>query len=285
MFDHQIKTGLADYFSVDSSEVWLQSVSGGDTHQNFQASITGKDYFVKANGLANQQVLLTEFKSLQTINNLFADSYPQAIDVITLEQSVLLLMEYRAISSVTESAAYQAGRLLAQQHQITFEQFGWDEANFIGSTPQTNQWQQSWPDFFAQSRLQPQLDLAIKQGLPKHCVERVEQMIVSLPTVLNHQPKASLVHGDLWSGNIGVADGEPILFDPAPYFGDAEVDLAMTELFGGFPDSFYSGYQTILPIQQGYQRRKNIYNLYHALNHFNLFGSGYIVMVDRLSEL
>lgn len=283
MVEHQIKATLADFFAVDIAAVDLQPVAGGDTHQCLKALIADKRYFIKTNSISRQSVLSSEYQSLNLIQGYFADCYPRAIAMLETERLALLVMEYRAISPLSESVAFEAGELLARQHQVTAPNFGWDEENFIGATAQLNQWCSNWSEFFINNRLLPQLELALRNGLPAPSADGVQRVIDELPNTLSHKPKPSLVHGDLWSGNIGESEGAPILFDPAPYFGDAEVDLAMSELFGGISDSFYRGYQTILPIQEGYQQRKNIYNLYHALNHFNLFGSGYVTMVNRFA--
>ncbi len=160
--------------------------------------------------------------------------------------------------------------------------FGWDVDNTIGSTPQINTWTSNWAEFFAQHRLGYQFKLARSRG--SHFPLEAKVM-AAVPKLLNHQPKPSVVHGDLWGGNAGITtSGEPVIFDPAAYIGDREVDIAMTELFGGFPTAFYRGYNDICAIEEGYKRRKALYNLYHILNHFNLFGGGYASQANRMME-
>src|SRR5439155_724376 len=134
----------------------------------------------------------------------------------------------------------------------------------------------SWSDFWREARLEPQLELARKNGMGKSLLRKGEQLAEAVPGLLtDHTPIASLLHGDLWSGNAGfLADGTPVLFDPAVYWGDREADLAMTELFGGFPQAFYSAYAGAAPLDPGYAVRKALYNLYHVLNHANLYGVG-----------
>jgi fructosamine-3-kinase len=160
--------------------------------------------------------------------------------------------------------------------------FGWDFNNTIGSTPQINNWTSNWAEFFAEYRLGYQFQLARRNGgyFPGQ-----EGLLAAIPQLLDHQPEASLVHGDLWSGNGAITkSGEPVIFDPATYVGDREVDIAMTELFGGFPAAFYRGYNEVWPLDDGYKRRKPLYNLYHILNHFNLFGGGYGSQANRMIE-
>jgi fructosamine-3-kinase len=126
-------------------------------------------------------------------------------------------------------------------------------------------------------RMRPQIELAGKHGfdLALPCLKLLE----------GHKPQPSLLHGDLWGGNAGFTAEGPVLFDPAVYYGDREADLAMTELFGGFPQEFYSSYNKIWPLDDGYERRKHLYNLYHLLNHLNLFGSSYLAQVESTLRL
>ena len=142
----------------------------------------------------------------------------------------------------------------------------------------------SWPEFWQRERLAPQLALAARNGHGDAVGALGERVIEAVPTLLaGHEPAPSLLHGDLWSGNAGfLENGTPVVFDPAVYYGDAEVDLAMTELFAGFPESFYEGYREVRPIGEGYRLRRVLYNLYHVLNHLNLFGDGYLAQAERM---
>jgi protein-ribulosamine 3-kinase len=166
------------------------------------------------------------------------------------------------------------GRMLATLHRQTGPRFGWHRDNFIGLTPQQNGWCDDWAEFWLERRLRPQLALARKNGF------ELEE-----PRVRLHRPPPSLLHGDLWSGNAGFIAQGPVIFDPAVYFGDRETDLAMTELFGGFPREFYQAYDEAFPLDPGYQERKHLYNLYHLLNHLNIFGGGYLAQVEEKLSL
>jgi fructosamine-3-kinase len=182
-------------------------------------------------------------------------------------------MEHLALGATPDWPAL--GRMVAALHRNTAARFGWQTDNWIGLAPQENGWDVDWSRFFLEKRLKPQ---AARCG-----------MLDALPDVSKilegHRPQASLLHGDLWNGNAGFTPEGPVLFDPAVYYGDREADLAMTELFGGFPAAFYAAYRKALPVDAGYETRKHLYNLYHLLNHLNLFGSGYLGQVNATLRL
>jgi fructosamine-3-kinase len=186
--------------------------------------------------------------------------------VISLAGTTLTL-EHLELGATPDWSAM--GRMLASLHRHTNDRCGWATDNWIGLAPQQNGWRDDWSEFFLEKRLKPQ---AAKAGLLK-----------DLPDVRglleNHNPKPSLLHGDLWSGNAGFTKEGPVVYDPAVYYGDREADLAMTELFGGFPRAFYASYGEELPLDAGYEKRKLLYNLYHLLNHLNLFGGAYRAQV------
>ena len=165
-------------------------------------------------------------------------------------------------------------RMLAALHRHTGPRFGWETDNWIGLSPQKNAWSEDWVGFYRDYRLLPQLSKA-------NLVEAAQRLLDNLDIFFeNHAPAPSLLHGDLWRGNVGFTRAGPVIFDPAAYYGDREADLAMTELFGGFPRAFYEAYEAELPLSPGYPARKTLYNLYHLLNHLNLFGGGYRAQVD-----
>jgi len=172
---------------------------------------------------------------------------------------------------------------LAQIHLNHSSQFGFDKDNYIGSHPQKNTWMENGNDFFRDNRLQPQMDRTRNRSLLESGdLNQLEKLQKNLPDLVPIQPP-SLIHGDLWEGNL-ITDqfGRPALIDPAVHYGWAEADLAMTDLFGRYPDEFYRAYEEINPLERGYRSRFVIYNLYHLLNHLNLFGSDYLSRV-RLS--
>jgi fructosamine-3-kinase len=178
------------------------------------------------------------------------------------------------------------GRMLASVHSARGESFGWRRNNYIGRTPQTNRRSRSWAEFWRDARIRPQFDLGGRNGLSASLLRKGERLLEAVPRILSgHAPAASLLHGDLWGGNAAfLAGGAPVLFDPAVYWGDRETDLAMTELFGGFPPAFYAAYAEAAPLDGGYATRKTLYNLYHVLNHANLFGGSYVSQAERMVD-
>ena len=172
-------------------------------------------------------------------------------------------------------------RMLAALHRTQSDRYGWPGDNYIGATPQPNGWSTDWVEFWRERRMKPQLALAASNGFAVDSGFLLE----GLGKLIGHQPPASLLHGDLWSGNAGFHRGEPVIFDPAVYYGDREADLAMTELFGGFPREFYAAYDEAYPLPAGYAQRKHLYNLYHLLNHLNLFGGAYLGQVESTLSL
>jgi fructosamine-3-kinase len=168
------------------------------------------------------------------------------------------------------------GRMLAALHRKTAERFGWASDNWIGLAPQTNGWSEDWIAFWRERRLAPQLERAGLASKAAPLLERLERFFPG------YRPVPSLLHGDLWRGNAGFTPEGPVIFDPAVYYGDREADLAMTELFGGFPRAFYAAYEDAWPLDSGYTRRKRLYNLYHLLNHLNLFGASYLGQVHAV---
>jgi fructosamine-3-kinase len=180
----------------------------------------------------------------------------------------------------------EAGRRLAALHHATRDTFGWERDNTIGLSAQSNPWTGDWAEFFRDQRFGYQLRLARENGLQGGALERLQRLLEAIPALLKgHSPKPSLLHGDLWTGNWSVdGAGRPVVFDPAVYYGDREADLAMTELFGGFDRDFYQAYNAAWTLAPGYDIRKQLYNLYHVLNHFNLFGGGYAARASALAE-
>ena len=194
-----------------------------------------------------------------------------------------LLLEKIENGAPPADFAEQFGRLLAKMHLHTNALFGFEQDNFIGATPQRNSWEQDGFDFFEKHRLRPQFKWAFQKGYFSSDDEnRFENVISRMREIVPAQP-ASLLHGDLWHGNV-MADerGFPTLIDPAVHYGWGEAELGMTVMFGGFGDAFFEAYQEVRALEVGWQERLSFYNLYHYLNHLNLFGSGYLGSVRSL---
>jgi len=254
--------------------------------------MSGGTRFVKTADEAALPQLLAEADGLRALRAAGSVRVPEVISCGLAEGRAQLVVERFDLRPLDRRSGATLGRALAALHRHDGSRYGWTGDNFIGDTPQQNGWHHSWPLFFAQRRLAPQLAWARQHGMERVLAERGEGLLQRLPALfLDYQPMASLLHGDLWAGNAGaLPDGTPVIFDPAVHYGDRETDIAMAELFGGFPDSFYAAYREAWPLDSGYELRKPLYNLYHVLNHFNLFGTGYLGqarrMIDKLrSEL
>jgi fructosamine-3-kinase len=240
-------------------------------------------YFAKTNDARTAATFLAEADGLVAL----ADAgmrVPRPIAQGEADGSAFLVLEYLALGHGADSGFRELGRALARLHTHRGGEFGWHHDNFIGLTPQPNGRHASWTGFWQHERLAPQFALAARNGHRGELQLLGGRVIEAVPQLLaGHSPAPSLLHGDLWSGNAGfLGDGTPVVFDPAVYYGDAEADLAMTELFGGFPPSFYEGYREVRQIAAGYPVRRVLYNLYHVLNHLNLFGEGYRSQAERM---
>jgi len=262
--------------------------SGGCIHDSFVVQSGSVRLFVKTNGAVFGSAFAAEADGLAALIAAGMRA-PRPLGHGVAASHAYLVMEYLDLTGRGDWAAM--GRALAAMHRGTGGQtgqrgqrFGWRRDNFIGSTPQPNPEHDDWTGFWRDARLLPQLALAARNGLGSRLIDAGERLAAMLPRLLaGHAPQASLLHGDLWSGNAAfLADGSPVLFDPAVYFGDREADLAMTELFGGFPRSFYDAYNKAWPLDSGYELRRDLYNLYHVLNHANLFGGGYAARAEAM---
>jgi fructosamine-3-kinase len=245
--------------------------------------------FIKRCAAADYPRLKAEVDGLAALRATRTVRVPEVIECAADERQAWLMLERLELGGLDRTSGAALGYALAQLHRTTGEHFGWQDDNFIGLAPQENGWADSWPIFFARHRLLPQLRRARENGMERIYVDKGEHIAERLAAFfLGAQPVPSLLHGDLWSGNAGrLPDGTPVIFDPAVYYGDREADIAMAELFGGFPESFYVAYREAWPLSEGFETRKTLYNLYHILNHFNLFGAGYLGqakrMIDRLT--
>ncbi|MBD6614520.1 fructosamine kinase family protein [Komarekiella sp. 'clone 1'] len=258
-----------------------RSVSGGCINQGYAVSSGKLNYFVKLNQASQVAMFEAEALGLEDMLATASIRVPKPVCWGIAANSSYIVLEWLELGGDSNSSE-EMGRKLAAMHKASSSQgFGWKINNTIGSTPQINTWTADWAEFYAKHRLSYQFQLARRGGnFPQQ-----EKLLAAIPELLAHQVKPSLVHGDLWGGNAGfTVSGEPVIFDPATYFGDREVDIAMTEVFGGFPAAFYKGYNEVFPLDAGYEKRKTLYNLYHILNHFNLFGGGYGSQANRMID-
>ena len=260
-----------------------RSVSGGCINQAAQVSQGPRSFFVKLNRADQLAMFEAERDGLQEMVDSRSIRVPQPLCCGVAAGSAYIVMEWLELGGSRSSSAWQQmGQQLAAMHcYVSDKGFGWHRDNTIGATPQKNGWIDDWAEFWRDRRLGPQFSFAHSKGA--HFPQR-DELMNAIPRLLKgHTPTASLLHGDLWSGNAFITQaGEPTILDPATYYGDPETDLAMTELFGRLPDAFYQAYNAANPVAPGYQRRKTLYNLYHILNHFNLFGGSYASQANSM---
>lgn len=265
-----------------------RSVGGGSINSCVRFESAMGPLFVKHGDAPSLGMFQAEADGLAELAKARAVRVPEVRAVGEQDGIAFLALEWVDLRSGLPASEKKLGELLAAQHRVTRGKFGWHRDNTIGSTPQSNREAADWVEFLREQRLRPQLTLAKSNGAGKDLIDSGERLCERLDHFFaDYRPAPSLLHGDLWGGNWGSdASGQPVLFDPAVYFGDREADLAMTRLFGGFGASFYSAYQDAWPLEAGATARVTLYNLYHVLNHFNLFGGSYsrqaLGMIQRL---
>jgi len=262
--------------------VW-RSLGAGVGGERWRIEQGDEHWFLKS---GDAEVLAAEADGLGALAACGALRVPQIHDAGAVEGEGYILMEWLTLARPSPGAAARLGEALARQHLQHAPRFGWPRPNFIGATPQFNREGDDWPGFFRDQRLGFQLRLAAENGYRGRLQESGAELMARLPRLFEgYTPHPALLHGDLWGGNWGVLlDGGPVVFDPAVYRGDRESDIAMTELFGGFPPEFYSAYRLHAPLDAGYAVRRPLYQLYHALNHLNLFGAGYLEQALTLMQ-
>lgn len=266
----------------------VTSIGGGCINAAFRLDNGSASYFIKVNSPQLASMFEAEAHGLHEMRATDSIRVPEVIGYGVADGHSYLALEYIPLGSLRGSASALMGEQLARMHRVKQPYFGWHMDNTIGSTPQINDQKHDWLSFWRDERLGQQLQFAAGNGFGGRLQSQGEKLLDNLDKLLEgHQPQPALLHGDLWGGNAAADDaGNPVIFDPACYYGDREADLAMTELFGGFGGDFFAAYNAEYPVDNGYQMRKTLYNLYHIINHLNLFGGGYLgqaeSMIDRL---
>jgi len=257
-------------------------IGGGSINEASRLTLTdGTELFLKRNASRHEGLFREEARGLRALRRAGRPRVPEPVAIGEDGGTQFLLLEYVATGRRGPDFPTALGEQLAALHRtVRSDRCGFDEDNHIGSTPQLNGWDPDWYRFFGEMRLVPQMERARAAGYADTAMERrLHRLVSRLPGLLPPLDPggASLLHGDLWGGNvIAGPEGEPVLIDPAVYFGHREADLAMTELFGGFGSAFFRRYREVWPLEPGYDDRRDLYNLYHLLNHLNLFGTGYL---------
>jgi len=276
-----IRVELAEAAGRVSDLRWERDLPGGDINRAASIRDGNRRWFVKYRDNAPEGMFRAEALALAEIAASGCIKTPGAIAWGDRDDTSWLVLEY--LELISSGSGALLGERLAALHQVSGERFGWPADNYIGTTPQVNTPSDDWTAFWRRCRLGPQLEMARAVGFGSRLIDRGQRLLDGLPQLLDgHEPRASLLHGDLWGGNAAFTTaGQPVIFDPASYYGDRETDIAMTELFGGFDAAFHAAYRSVLPLDRGYPARRELYNLYHLLNHLNLFGAGYLSRCER----
>jgi len=270
--------------------VRLSPVGGGCIHTALrvegETAAGSRTFFAKLNDSAHSAMFEAEADGLAALGESRAIAVPRVVACGHDDERSWLVLEWLDLAPLDASSGRALGRALAALHRTPRGRFGWARDNFIGSSPQLNGWSDDWHAFWRDRRLHAQLRLAAHHRLPSKLIDRGERLAADCGAFFRgHRPIASLLHGDLWSGNASrTAHGVPVVFDPAVYLGDRETDLAMTGLFGGFPRETMAAYRDDFPLDDGYTVRGDLYNLYHVLNHANLFGGDYVRQAAQVVE-
>ncbi|MDH3362576.1 MAG: fructosamine kinase family protein [Gammaproteobacteria bacterium] len=257
-------------------EATPRPVGGGDISAAWRLDAGDRALFLKTGPVTSAEMFAAEAEGLTEIALANALRVPEVFAIGQTADTAFLALEWLPFERPDVACEQRLGEQLAMMHRTSKDRFGWHRDNTIGLTAQHNRWSADWTEFFREQRLGYQLELAAKNGYGGELQRQGRRLLERLPSLLkDYQPSASLLHGDLWGGNWASSEGEPVIFDPAVYYGDRETDLAMTRLFGGFGRAFYDAYEAAWPLSPGSTERQHLYQLYHVLNHLNLFGGGY----------
>lgn len=279
---------LSEYVQLASGKPFIvgevHAVGGGDINEAYRIQGANATFFVKLNRRDLELMFAAEAAGLQEIAETESVRTPEVIAHGKTSGHAFIVLENLHLKPLNSTSERVLGRQLALMHQLRQPYFGWHSDNTIGSTAQINGQTDDWLQFWRIQRIEFQLKLAADKGYRGRLQSLGAQLCDLIPAFfIGYTPFPSLLHGDLWGGNAAMTrEAEPVIFDPACYYGDREADLAMTELFGGYSRDFYAAYNEALPLDSGYVVRKHFYNLYHILNHLNLFGSGYLRQAENI---
>ena len=279
----EVINSICKTLKLTVSACHLEIASGGDINQSYHLHTPVESYFLKTNKAENLHMFSAEFDALEEIRNQQCIRAPKPLLVGKTSHFSYLLLEHITLEKTVDYRKF--GFQLASMHRTSQDYFGWHQDNTIGTTQQRNTREENWLRFWKKHRLEVQIELAIKDNRNSQLIDQLYELS-SLCHVffVNRAVEKSLLHGDLWSGNYGSDENQtPVIYDPASYYGDHETDLAMLELFGQPPREFYESYQEVLEIDPDFNTRKQLYNLYHLLNHLHLFGDQYVSVVNKIT--
>jgi protein-ribulosamine 3-kinase len=284
LFQHRIEQELSAYCNENVRVQRLHAVGGGCINNAVHLVTSSGSFFLKTNEATLYPGMFeAEAMGLKMLKEQGVIGVPGVIGSGVEGNQSFILLEYIGSGKKIPDYWQDFGRSLAALHQVTSNRFGLDHDNYIGSLPQQNSAERTWVEFYITKRLQPMVEMAANARKPSEdWIMRFDTLYKKLPGMLPEEPP-SLLHGDLWNGNFMTAkDGRAWLIDPAVYFGNREMDLAMTRLFGGFEEGFYDAYHEAFPLLPGWRERIELYQLYPLLVHVNLFGGGYIGKVKDI---
>jgi protein-ribulosamine 3-kinase len=272
-----VAAALSDFDISVVSDIAPRSVGGGDISAAWRLQTTDGPLFLKTTKASGFDMFEAEADGLSALANANAVRVPQVRALTPFDDGSLIALEWLELGEASMKISSAFGQQLADLHRRTQEQFGWNRDNYLGLTQQPNGCADNWLDFYREQRLEHQLRLAAENGYSNELGPAGQKLLDNLDAFfVDYVPAASLLHGDLWGGNWSAVEGQAVIYDPAVYYGDRETDLAMTRLFGGFSEEFYAAYDDSWPLHDGYEHRIALYQLYHVLNHLNLFGAGYL---------
>lgn len=280
---HKLFTALREHDVNVSANDMPRPVGGGDISSAWRIRAENHAVFIKTGSASSLEMFLAEADGLKELAKARAIRVPEVLGCVCSGKESLLALEWIDFQPASESTEWMLGRNLANLHRYCADRFGWKRDNTIGSTPQRNTWSDDWVRFYKEHRLGFQLELAARNGFNGNLQKTGARLLDNIGYYFSgYWPEASLLHGDLWGGNWASADGTPVIFDPAVYYGDRETDIAMTKLFGGFGAAFYEAYEETWPMAAGHAEREPLYQLYHVLNHLNIFGDAYLARAEGL---
>jgi fructosamine-3-kinase len=281
---HAVAALLAQQLATRVAPAPQERVGGGCINETWRWPTDNGALFVKLAAPGRLAMFEAERAGLEELASAAALRVPKPLAVGATADCAVLALEWIDFAARSPASETALGEQLAWQHRVLAQEHGWTRDNTIGNTPQPNAGHPDWPAFFRERRLAPQLALAASNGHLGALQERGVRLLESLDAFFtSYRPVPSLLHGDLWGGNWGTDQQDrPVVFDPAVYYGDRETDIAMTRLFGGFGNRFYTAYHSNWPLDQAAGTRRTLYNLYHVLNHLNLFGGSYLAQAEDM---
>jgi protein-ribulosamine 3-kinase len=264
----------------------VRAVAGGSIHNAARVDTSRGPLFLKYGSADRAVQFEAERDGVQALGRVGVVRTPQVLAAGFTETHAYIALEWLELRPSAAASDERLGQQLAHLHRASSERFGWHRDNFIGATPQRNAWCADWIEFWRRERLEPQLEWARLNGASTRLLSASERLLPRVADFFSgYMPAPSLIHGDLWSGNRACDEGgQPVIFDPAVYFADREAELAMCHLFGGFHSSFDRAYEREWPLAAGARTRRVLYQLYHVVNHFNLFGGSYHAQAERMID-